>query len=89
VKLSDGLIVIVETKGLEDVDVEPKLRRLKQWCEDVNRVQGAAMFDFVFVDEASFDKYQPKSFHALLEGFRKFKNEALSAAALGDAQSAG
>jgi hypothetical protein len=43
----------------------------------------------VFVDEASFDKYQPKSFHALLEGFRKFKNEALSAAAIGDAQSAG
>jgi len=38
VKLSDSQVVIVETKGLEDLDVPLKMTRLKQWCGDVNRV---------------------------------------------------
>ncbi|MBX3397686.1 MAG: DEAD/DEAH box helicase family protein [Gemmataceae bacterium] len=73
VKLTDGRTVIAETKGLEDVDVEPKMNRLKQWCEDVNNQPGAGQFDFVFVDEESFKKYAPKSFAELLKGFREFK----------------
>ena len=32
VKLADGSIVIAETKGREDTDVAPKMRRLAQWC---------------------------------------------------------
>ena len=39
VKLTDKRIVIVETKGQEDLDVPLKMERLRQWCEDVNRVQ--------------------------------------------------
>ena len=39
VKLTDAHTVIVETKGLEDMDVPLKMQRLHQWCEDVNRVQ--------------------------------------------------
>ena len=39
VKLSDKRIVIAETKGLEDLDVPLKMERLRQWCEDINRVQ--------------------------------------------------
>ena len=39
VKLSDKRIVIVETKGQEDLDVPLKMERLRQWCEDINRVQ--------------------------------------------------
>ena len=36
VKLSDKRIVIVETKGQEDLDVPLKMQRLRQWCEDIN-----------------------------------------------------
>jgi len=73
VKLTDGRIVIVETKGHADVDVEPKMRRLTQWCEDVNRVQGANKFDFVYVDQKSFEQYRPTLVQQLLTSFREFK----------------
>lgn len=73
VKLTDGRIVIVETKGREDLNVLPKMQRLKQWCEDINRIQSDARYDFVFVDEEDFKKYQPKSFKALLNGFKTYK----------------
>lgn len=73
VKLNDKSIVIVETKGLEDLDVPLKLRRLKQWCEDINQVQSDVTYDFVFVDEESFKKYSPKSFADLADNFRQYK----------------
>jgi len=73
VRLTDGRIVIVETKGQEDLDVPPKMERLRQWCEDVNRVQAEGVFDFVFVDEDDFNKYAPKKFDELMESFKKYK----------------
>jgi len=39
VKLADQRIVIVETKGREDLDVPLKMARLGQWCEDISRAQ--------------------------------------------------
>jgi len=74
VRLTDGGVVIVETKGREDLDVPHKLRRLRQWCEDVNGVQSETAYDFVYVDEESFDKYRPESFAALMAGFREYKD---------------
>ncbi|MDO9211494.1 MAG: DEAD/DEAH box helicase family protein, partial [Deltaproteobacteria bacterium] len=74
-KLSDRRIVIVETKGREDLDVPLKMARLRQWCEDINTVQSAVMYDFVYVDEESFEKYKPTSFRQLLEGFKEFKEK--------------
>ena len=73
VKLSAKRIVIVETKGREDLDVPLKMARLRQWCEDVNRVQTDVAYDFVYVDEESFEKYKPTSFRQLLEGFKEYK----------------
>jgi len=73
VKLADGRVVVVETKGLEDVDVSPKLQRLKQWCADVNAQKSDTNYDFVYVDEESFNRYKPKSFSDLLSGFRQYK----------------
>jgi len=73
VKLSDKRIVIVETKGLEDLDVPLKMERLRQWCDDINRVQSDVTYDFVYVDEASFKKYAPASFKHLMDGFREYK----------------
>ncbi|NCC61080.1 MAG: type III restriction endonuclease subunit R [Verrucomicrobiae bacterium] len=73
VKLMNDRIVIVETKGQEDVDVPPKMERLRQWCEDINRVQSKAVYDFVFVDDESFAKHRPKTFKSLMDGFREYR----------------
>jgi len=73
VKLSDSEVVVVETKGQQDLDVPEKMQRLRQWCEDVNRVQQGARYRFVFVDQASYDKYRPKSFEKLLDGFQEYQ----------------
>ena len=75
VKLSDRRIVIVETKGQEDLDVPLKMARLRQWCEDIKTVQSAVMYDFVYVDEESFEKFKPSSFRQLLEGFKEYKEK--------------
>ena len=74
VKLSAKEIYIVETKGQADLDVPLKTRRLKQWCEDINRVQSEVKYDFVYVDQESFDKYNPKSFRELAAGFKEYKS---------------
>lgn len=73
VKTSEGQIVIVETKGLEDLDVPQKLGRLRQWCDDVNKAQRKTSFDFVYVDEEGYRKYQPTSFQQLLDAFREYR----------------
>lgn len=73
VKLSNGQVIIVETKGREDLDVPKKMERLRQWCEDINAVQATAPFDFVHVDEDGFTRYKPQSFAELLAGFQGYK----------------
>ncbi|MBH0177573.1 MAG: DEAD/DEAH box helicase family protein [Nitrospira sp.] len=73
VKISNKKVFIVETKGQEDLDVPLKMERLKQWCADINKVQKAVQYDFVFVDDQSFQKYQPKSFSSLVSAFTHYK----------------
>lgn len=75
VKTSPREIWIVETKGLEDLDVPLKMERLKQWCQDSNAAQNKIRFDYVFVEEEAFEKYAPKSFGELVKHFRKYKDE--------------
>ena len=72
-KLTDGRVIIAETKGREDLDVPLKTHQLAQWCEDINTVQSDAVYDFVYVDEDSFREYTPRTFQQLLEGFREYK----------------
>ena len=64
---------VVETKGQEDLDVPLKMQRLKQWCEDINRAQREKKYDFVYVDQESFEKYKPTSFRQLVEAFKEYK----------------
>jgi len=64
-----------ETKGHEDLDVPLKMERLRQWCEDINRVQSNVAYDLVYVDEESFEKYKPTSFRQLVDGFREYKEK--------------
>jgi len=73
VKVSDKSVFIVETKGLEDLDVPLKMQRLRQWCEDINAVQTEVKYDFVYVDEESFKAYKPTSFQQLVDGFREYR----------------
>jgi type III restriction enzyme len=74
VKISPKSIFIVETKGQEDMDVPLKTMRLKQWCEDINRVQSKVKYDFVYVDMEGFEKYNLNSFKQLVETFREYKD---------------
>ncbi len=74
VKTGERDIFIVETKGLEEIDVPLKMERLKKWCIDINQLQKKIHFDFVFVDEEYFEKYKPASFGELVKAFAKYKN---------------
>ena len=73
VKQTEKKIVIVETKGDADLDVPLKMQRLRQWCEDINKVQGSIHYDFVYVDQVSFEKYKLSSFEQVLKMFREYK----------------
>lgn len=73
VKIDNGSIAIVETKGQEDLDVPLKMARLRTWCDDINRIQQDTRFDYVFVDEEEFKRYQPKTFADLVRNFTKYK----------------
>ena len=73
IKTIDGNILIIETKGLEDLDVPLKTARLKQWCSDINNAQSKVKFDFVFVDQEDFEKYKPSSISELTRNFTKYK----------------
>jgi type III restriction enzyme len=73
VKVAPGKFFVVETKGLEDLDVPLKMQRLKQWCGDVNAGQNRVHYDFLFVDEQSFHRFKPKSFSDLVAAFREYK----------------
>lgn len=64
--------VIVETKGLEELDVPLKVARLKKWCEDINASQKKVKYDFVFVDQEDFERYKPDTFSSLVKNFRKY-----------------
>lgn len=76
VKLSEKEIFIVETKGLADLDVPLKMRRLEQWCADINHVQTDVKFDFLYVDQHGFEKYKPDSFSQLIGSFKDYKENA-------------
>jgi type III restriction enzyme len=75
VKVSDTEIYIIESKGREYLDDPLKMERLRQWCEDINRVQSDAMYDFIYVDEESFNLYKPKSFKELVDSFTEYKKD--------------
>jgi type III restriction enzyme len=74
VKKNDKEVFIIETKGREDLDVPLKTQRLKQWCEDLNKAQKKVKYDFIYVDEESFDKYHPSTFEELEKNFREYKD---------------
>jgi len=73
VKLADGRVFVVEVKGREDLDVPLKMERLRQWCEDISRIEAGTTYGFVYVDEESFNRFKPTSFRQLIDSFREYK----------------
>lgn len=73
VKLKEGCVFVVETKGLKDLDVPLKMKRLRQWCEDINAIQQTMIFDFIYIDEEDFQRYRPSNFAQLVENFREYQ----------------
>ena len=70
VKASIKEIYIVETKGREDLDDVEKVKRLYQWCDDVNIAQSKTKFIALYIKQEDFEKYRPKNFDALAHSFR-------------------
>lgn len=69
VKKSEKEFFVIETKGLEDLDVEPKIARLDQWCKDINKIQSLVTYRWLLVREEEFKKYTPNSFEKLVNIF--------------------
>jgi len=61
--------IILETKGREDIDVELKDKRMKQWCEDASCLTGCK-WSFLRVDESEFEKYRFKSIKELISVYK-------------------
>ena len=75
VRTSDGLVWLVETKGRAELDLPQKMARLKQWCGDATAAEeNGRRYDFVFVDQTSFEKHAPKNFAALAASFTDYKS---------------
>jgi len=73
VKTSEKELYIVETKGLEDLDVPLKMARLKQWCEDINKAQSKVKYSHVFVEETVFKMSKLYSFKDVIDTFKTYQ----------------
>lgn len=71
VVLSDGAHYLVETKGLEDVDVPHKDRAAQIWCENATLLTDTT-WGYIKVPQKEFDKLEPAEF-ADLEVFASAK----------------
>lgn len=70
VKISEKEVWLVETKGREDLDDPRKYERLKQWCEDTNKLQSEVVFDCLMVRQEQFEKYKFRTFKEVSETLR-------------------
>ena len=65
---------IAQRTIIETLDVSPKMKRLSQWCEDVNKLAQDIKCDFIYVDQDRFEKYRPSNFSDLIKQFREYKS---------------
>ncbi len=75
VRTTDGVVWIVETKGREELDLPQKMARLRQWCADATAAEeNGQRYQYVFVDQAGFEKHPPTTFAALATSFTDYKS---------------
>jgi type III restriction enzyme len=60
-----GVHYLVETKGLEDINVANKDRAAQVWCQNASRLTGQA-WAYVKVRQPDFEQLQPGRFQELL-----------------------
>jgi type III restriction enzyme len=64
VRLTDDTCLVIETKGLEDVEVAVKDRRARRWCRDASRLSGRE-WGYAKVSQAAFDKFTGETVEGL------------------------
>ena len=64
VRLSDDTCLVLETKGMEDVDVELKDRRARKWCRDASALSGCT-WSYWKVPQAAFDHFSGETVESL------------------------
>ena len=76
VRSEPDTVYVVETKGLEDLDVAPKWHRLVSWCADATALDSdGRRFVPLYVPEDEFNDFERSgtSFKALLSAFREME----------------
>ncbi len=73
VKVSPKEYYVVETKGREDLDDIEKIKRLEQWCVDVNASQKNAVYEMVYVRQEEWEARQqrPHNFQEVIRTWIK------------------
>jgi len=72
IKRDEKSIIILETKGRQDLDDIRKIKRLQIWCEDMNKIQDAVHYEAIYVKQEKWEKYEKdvKSFAELIDIFK-------------------
>ena len=65
VRLVSGQTWLIETKGVEDVEVERKDARAKRWCKDVTSLTGAA-WSYAKVPYSVFERSSAVAFGEMI-----------------------
>ena len=60
VKKNAKEIFIIETKGREDLDDVRKVKRLAQWCKDVNALQDRFVYKTLYIKQEEWDNYKDR-----------------------------
>ncbi len=73
VKVSAKEYWVVETKGREDLDDIEKIKRLAQWCDDVNANQKNAKYGMLYIKQEDWEAQQqkPRNFGEVVRGWNK------------------
>ncbi len=73
VKVSPKEYYVVETKGREDLDDIEKIKRLEQWCEDVNANQKNMKYQMLYIKQEDWEAQQqkPRNFGEVVRGWNK------------------
>ncbi len=73
VKVSPKEYYVVETKGREDLDDIEKIKRLEQWCEDVNANQKNAKYKMLYIKQEVWEGrgQKPRSFNEAIRAWGK------------------
>jgi Restriction endonuclease len=74
VKVSPKEYCIVETKGREDLDDIEKIKRLEQWCADVNVNQKNAKYQMIYIKQEDWEaqSQKPRNFQEVINGWSKY-----------------